>query len=94
MLVRCCRFSFLLSLLCSPPCPFLLQGRFAAKAAAFFETRRYAAMLGATTEGSKWEGFVYSPKQKKAYTAISDGAQHDCVTLIALYAEKPCVTAP
>ena len=28
--------------------------------------------MGATTEGSKWEGIVFSPKQKKAYTAISD----------------------
>jgi len=40
--------------------------------AAYLETRRYAAYLGATTEASKWEGFVYDPYTKKAYTAISD----------------------
>lgn len=40
--------------------------------AAYLETRRLAAYLGATTEGSKWEGFSYDPYTKKAYTAISD----------------------
>jgi secreted PhoX family phosphatase len=40
--------------------------------AAYLEPRRYAAYLGATTEGSKWEGFVYDPYTKKAYTSISD----------------------
>ena len=40
--------------------------------AAFFEPRRYGAYLGATTEASKWEGFVYDPITKKAYTSISD----------------------
>lgn len=40
--------------------------------AAYLETRRLAAYLGATTEGSKWEGFVYDPNTKKAYTAISN----------------------
>jgi secreted PhoX family phosphatase len=44
----------------------------AEKAAAFFETRRYAAYLGATVEGSKWEGITFSPKRNKMYTAISD----------------------
>jgi secreted PhoX family phosphatase len=41
-------------------------------AAAFFETRRYAAYLGATTEWSKWEGVTYDPLRKKLYTAISE----------------------
>lgn len=40
--------------------------------AAFLEPRRYGAYLGATTEGSKWEGFVYDPSTKKGYTSISD----------------------
>ena len=40
--------------------------------AAYLEPRRLAAYLGATTEGSKWEGFVYDPFTKKAYTAISN----------------------
>lgn len=40
--------------------------------AAYLETRRLAAYLGATTEGSKWEGFTYDPYTKKAYTSISD----------------------
>ncbi len=44
----------------------------AEKAAAFFETRRYAAYLGATVEGSKWEGITFSPKRNKAYTAMSE----------------------
>lgn len=44
----------------------------AEKAAAFFETRRYAAYLGATVEGSKWEGITFSPKRSKMYTSISD----------------------
>ena len=42
------------------------------KAAAFFESRRYAAYRGATTEFSKWEGFTYSNKTGFAYTSISD----------------------
>jgi len=37
-----------------------------------FETRRYSALLGATTEWSKMEGFSYSLKRRKAYIAISD----------------------
>jgi Bacterial protein of unknown function (DUF839) len=44
----------------------------AEKAAAFFETRRYAAYKDATVEGSKWEGITFSPKRNKMYTAISD----------------------
>jgi len=36
-----------------------------------FETRRYAGMLGATTEWNKWEGITYSPRRKKLYTAMS-----------------------
>lgn len=41
------------------------------KAAAFLETRRYAAYLGATTEFTKMEGVAHSEKDKKAYVVIS-----------------------
>ncbi|KAG2443999.1 hypothetical protein HYH02_009199 [Chlamydomonas schloesseri] len=40
--------------------------------AAFFETRRYAGILGATTEFSKWEGITFDPHRNKLYTAMSD----------------------
>ncbi len=40
-------------------------------AAAFLETRRYAAMLGATTEFNKMEGVTVNAADKKAYIAIS-----------------------
>lgn len=43
-------------------------------AAAFFETRRYAAYLGATTEMRKWEGITYDPDNMMMYTAISEVA--------------------
>ncbi|NHM31622.1 PhoX family protein [Neobacillus terrae] len=42
------------------------------KAAAFMESRRYAAMLGATSEFNKMEGITANNKDKKAYVAISD----------------------
>ncbi|MCY9548636.1 alkaline phosphatase PhoX [Lysinibacillus xylanilyticus] len=42
------------------------------KAAAFLETRRYAAILGATTEFNKMEGVALNAKDKKVYIAISD----------------------
>ena len=42
------------------------------KAAAFLETRRYAAMLGATTEFNKMEGVALNEKDNKVYIAISD----------------------
>jgi secreted PhoX family phosphatase len=41
------------------------------KAAAFLETRRYAAYLGATTEFTKGEGVAFNEKDKKMYYAIS-----------------------
>ncbi len=41
------------------------------KAAAFLETRRYSAYLGATTEFTKMEGQALNKKDKKIYTAIS-----------------------
>ncbi|KAI7839227.1 hypothetical protein COHA_007040 [Chlorella ohadii] len=41
-------------------------------AAAFLETRRYAAYLGATTEFSKWEGITFDAKRGLLYTAMSD----------------------
>ncbi|KAG2495904.1 hypothetical protein HYH03_006141 [Edaphochlamys debaryana] len=43
--------------------------------AAFFETRRYAAYLGATTEWSKWEGITYDASRRRLYTAMSDVRQ-------------------
>jgi len=42
------------------------------KEAAFLETRRYAAMVGATTEFNKMEGVTLNKKDKKVYIAISD----------------------
>lgn len=39
--------------------------------AAFLETRRYAAMMGATTEFEKYEGVAYNAKDNKAYTAFA-----------------------
>ncbi len=41
------------------------------KAAAFLETRRYAAYLGATTEFTKMEGIAVNLKDKKGYMAMS-----------------------
>lgn len=39
--------------------------------AAFLEPRRYAALLGATTEWNKMEGIAYNPEDKKLYMAMS-----------------------
>lgn len=41
------------------------------KAAAFLETRRMAALMGATTEFSKYEGVAFNAKDKKLYMAMS-----------------------
>jgi uncharacterized protein len=41
------------------------------KAAAFLETRRYAALQGATTEFNKMEGVTVDPQDKKVYIAMS-----------------------
>ncbi len=41
------------------------------QAAAFLETRRYGAYLGATTEFNKMEGVAVDPKAKNLYMAIS-----------------------
>jgi secreted PhoX family phosphatase len=41
------------------------------KAAAFLESRRYGALLGATSEFSKMEGISVNAKDKKAYVVIS-----------------------
>ena len=41
------------------------------KAAAFLETRRYAAKMGATMEFTKFEGVTLNAKDKKAYFAMS-----------------------
>lgn len=43
----------------------------AEKAAAFLETRRYAAYLGATTEFTKMEGVAHNVRDRKAYIVIS-----------------------
>jgi len=51
-------------------CLQLIPGQ--AMAAAFFETRRWAAMLGATTEFSKWEGQTYDPEHNVLFISISD----------------------
>lgn len=42
------------------------------KAASRLETRRYAAMLGATTELRKEEGITYSPDTNQLFVAISE----------------------
>ncbi len=50
------------------------------KAAAFLETRRYAAYLGATTEFNKMEGVAVNGDDKRVYVAISkikDGMLED-----------------
>jgi hypothetical protein len=39
--------------------------------AAYLETRRYAAYMGATTEFEKYEGVAYNAKDNKAYTAMA-----------------------
>jgi hypothetical protein len=41
------------------------------KAAAFLETRRYAAYVGATTEFEKFEGVTVNAKDKKVYLAMT-----------------------
>jgi secreted PhoX family phosphatase len=41
------------------------------KAAAFMESRRYGAMLGATSEFNKMEGIAVNKKDNKAYIAMS-----------------------
>ncbi|WP_297442719.1 alkaline phosphatase PhoX [Sulfurimonas sp.] len=43
--------------------------------AAFLETRRYAAILGATTEFRKMEGLTYNPNANVLYSAISEIAK-------------------
>ena len=42
------------------------------KAAAFLESRRYAAILGATSEFNKMEGVTVNEKDNKVYIAIAD----------------------
>lgn len=39
--------------------------------AAFLETRRYAALMGATTEFEKYEGVAYNARDNKAYAAMT-----------------------
>lgn len=42
------------------------------KAAAFLESRRYAALLGATSEFNKMEGLTLNEKDNKVYVAIAE----------------------
>lgn len=42
------------------------------KAAAFLESRRYGALLGATSEFNKMEGVTLNAKDKKVYLALAD----------------------
>lgn len=42
------------------------------KAASRLETRRYAAMLGATTEWRKMEGITFNPEKNQLYIAMSE----------------------
>ncbi len=60
------------------------------KAAAFLETRRYAAWLGASTEFNKMEGVAFDPEKKTVFIAMSrieggmvegDGGPQDDVRL-------------
>lgn len=45
------------------------------KAAAFLETRRYAAVVGATTEFRKEEGVTFDPEHNRLYVAMSQVAK-------------------
>ncbi|KAG1676212.1 hypothetical protein FOA52_006429, partial [Chlamydomonas sp. UWO 241] len=56
-----------------PECLQLKEGM--GMAAAFFETRRMAAYMGATTEWSKFEGLAFSPDTGSLYTAMSQVRQ-------------------
>eukprot|EP01026_Neomeris_dumetosa_P052296 TRINITY_DN4622_c0_g1_i5.p2 TRINITY_DN4622_c0_g1~~TRINITY_DN4622_c0_g1_i5.p2 ORF type:complete len:534 (-),score=81.39 TRINITY_DN4622_c0_g1_i5:282-1883(-) len=42
------------------------------KLAAFLETRRMAALMGGTTEFSKWEGITYDAKRNRLYHGMSE----------------------
>ncbi len=61
-----------------------------AQAAAFLETRRYAALLGATTEFNKMEGVTHDAAGRKAYVVISrvEAGMSDRVGDIQLTANK------
>jgi hypothetical protein len=60
------------------------------KAAAFLETRRYAALLGATTEFNKMEGVTHNAEDKKAYIVLSrvEGGMSDSKGDIQVKANK------
>jgi secreted PhoX family phosphatase len=49
--------------------PYLQPGR--EKAAAFLETRRYAALMGATTEFNRHEGIDFNPVSKVMYISAT-----------------------
>jgi secreted PhoX family phosphatase len=60
------------------------------KTAAFLETRRYAALLGATTEFNKFEGVTHNAANRKTYVVMSrvEGGMSDGVGDIRLAANK------
>lgn len=45
------------------------------KAAAFLESRRYGALLGATSEFNKMEGIAVNASDKKVYVALADASK-------------------
>lgn len=59
-------------------------------AAAFLETRRYAALLGATTEFNKFEGVTHNAADRKTYVVMSrvEGGMSDGIGDIRLAANK------
>jgi secreted PhoX family phosphatase len=60
------------------------------KAAAFLETRRYAALLGATTEFNKFEGVTHNAADRKTYVVMSrvEGGMSDGAGDIRLATNK------
>jgi len=50
----------------------VLTGEVSAAVASRLETRRYAALMGATTEWRKMEGVTYDPDRKELYIAMSE----------------------
>jgi hypothetical protein len=64
------------------------------KEAAFLETRRYAALPGATTEFNKFEGVTHNTADRKTYVVMSrvEGGisqQNGNTTAVACVTEYP-----
>ncbi len=53
-------------------CLKLRRGRYSEAAVSRLESRRYAALMGATTEFRKEEGITYDPDHRRLYVAISE----------------------